>query len=210
MAQFEPGHRPRTTPSPAPPRGQPCHEPKPTAAFRVPAGRAQLRHPRAAAIGDLYPDSAGTGRHCDRDRLPGKTRAAVPNAVAEKLAREQDSVILAGMLRAEDRAHECADNPRPFHKPGNLQALANRRPSHQRTAFPSTRKARRGRTDAREIHAHLSRHRQAEYAPPAGWPQEGSLVYLSRVLPVNPGNRTGSEIPSRNARRTAHSLSAGK
>ena len=150
VAQFEPGHRPRATPPPAPPRGQPCHEPKSTAAFRVPVGRAQLRHPTAAAIGDLHPDSTGTGRHRDRDRLPGKTRAAVPNAVAEKLAREQDSVILAGMLRAEDRAHECADNPSPFHKPGNLQALANRRPSHQRTAFPSARKACRGRTDARK------------------------------------------------------------
>ena len=121
---------------------------EPPAAFRVIASRAQLRHPGAAAIGDLHPDSAGAGRYRDRDRLPGKTRAAVPDAVAEKLAREQDSIIPAGMPRAEYRAHERADNPRPFPSPGDLHALPNRCPSHQRTCLPVRTETPQERADA--------------------------------------------------------------
>jgi hypothetical protein len=68
----------------------------------------------------------------------------MPQAVAEKLAREQDGVILTRMPRAEGRADERADDPSPLHQPGNLHALANRRPSHQRTAFPPAREGPRG------------------------------------------------------------------
>lgn len=137
--EFEPGHHPPATSPPSPPRCQPGHEPESSAVFRVSACRAQLRHPGAAAIGDFHPDSAGAGRHRDRDRLPGNTRAAVLETIGEKLAREEHSVIPARMPRAEDRADERADNPSPLHQPGNLHALANRRPSHQRTAFPPAR-----------------------------------------------------------------------
>ena len=64
--------------------------------------------------------------------------------IGEKLAREEHSVIPAGMPRTEDRADERADNPSPLHQPGNLYALANRRPSHQRTAFPPAREGPQG------------------------------------------------------------------
>jgi hypothetical protein len=146
--QYKPGHGPPAAPPPAPPRGKPRHEPEPPAAFRVIAGRALLRHPGAAAIDDLHPDNADAGRHRDGNRFPGKTRAAVPHAVTEQLAREEDSVIPAGVPRTEDRAHERADNSRPFRQPGNFHALANRRPAHQRTAFPPARKGPQG-TDGR-------------------------------------------------------------
>jgi hypothetical protein len=63
----------------------------------------------------------------------------VLEAVGEKLAREEHSVIPARVPRAEDRADERADNPSPLHQPGNLHALSNRRPGHQRTAFPPAR-----------------------------------------------------------------------
>jgi hypothetical protein len=82
--ELKPNHRPPAAPPPPPPsRGQPGHDPEPATVFRVIAGQAQLRCPGAAAIGDLHPDSACAGRHRDSDRLPGKTRAAVPKAVAE-------------------------------------------------------------------------------------------------------------------------------
>jgi hypothetical protein len=38
------------------------------------------------------------------------------------------------------------------------------------------------------MHAHLSRHRQAEYMPPTGRPQENSrYACLARVLPTETG-----------------------
>ena len=194
--EFEPGHRPPVTSPPAPPRGQPCHEPKPPAAFRVIARRAQLRHSRAAAIGDLHPDNAGAGRDRDRDRLPGKTRAAVPHAVAEKLGHEQGSVIPAGVPRAEHRAHERAGNPRSLPPPGNTHALPNRRPSHQRTCLPvRPGKSAGPRAGAREMHAHLSRQRQAKYASPAGCPQVSDqlrlpLSHAAGEDPGQPGRET--------------------
>jgi hypothetical protein len=142
--EYEPGHRPAAAPPPAPPVGQPFHDPEPTAVFRVRTGRAKFRHPRTASVGDLHPHSGDVGRDRDRDRLPGKTRAAVAQAVGEKLAREQYGIIPARVPRAEYRAHERADNPDPLHQPGNLHALANRHPSHQFTAFPPPGKTRWG------------------------------------------------------------------
>jgi hypothetical protein len=189
VPQFEPGHRPPATSPPPPPCGQSCHEPEPTAVFRVRASRAQLRHPRTAAIGDLNPDSAGAGRHRDRDRLPGKTRATMLQAVREKLAREQDSFILAGMPRAEDRADERADNPNPLHQPGNLHALAHRRPSHQRTAFlparedpqgPNGRAGKCTLTSAATVKPNTHRWRAARR-------KTAGYACLSRVLPAKTG-----------------------
>ena len=63
----------------------------------------------------------------------------MPHAIAEKLAREEDSLIPARVLWTEHRAHELADNPCPLYQSGNLHALTDRRPSHQRTAFPPAR-----------------------------------------------------------------------
>ena len=95
MPEYESGHRPPAPSLPSPPRGQPGHECEPTAGFCVIGGRAQSGHPGAAAVGDLHPDSPGAGRHGDRDRLAGQSRVAVPHAVDEKLAHQQDSVIPA-------------------------------------------------------------------------------------------------------------------
>jgi hypothetical protein len=57
--------------------------------------------PRVAAVGDLDPDNAGPGDDRDRHRLTTSTRLAVPDAVAEKLAREQYGVIPARVPGAE-------------------------------------------------------------------------------------------------------------
>ena len=56
VPQLEPGHRLPATPPPPPPRREARNELKPPAAFRIPVGTVQLRHLRAAAIGDLHPD----------------------------------------------------------------------------------------------------------------------------------------------------------
>ena len=135
--EFEPGHHLPAAPPPSPPRGQSGHEPESPPVFRVPVGLTQLRHTRATAISDLHPDGADAGSYGDRDRLPWDTRAAVLETIGEKLAHKKYGVIPAGMPRAKDRTHERADNPCPLRQSGNLHALANRRPSHQRTAFPS-------------------------------------------------------------------------
>jgi hypothetical protein len=145
-AQYEPGHRPRATPPPAPPRGQPRHEPEPAAAFRVLTSRAQLRHPRAAAIGDLHPDSASADRH--RDRLPGKTRAAMPDAIPESSLASKTASSSQG-----------CPGPRTAPAPANARTTRATSPATftlSRTAAPVISappsrppgKTRRGRTDA--------------------------------------------------------------
>jgi hypothetical protein len=60
-------------------------QPQPPATFRLITGGPQLRHSPAAAIGDVDPDHAAGGPDRDRDRLPLRARAAVPDAVAEQL-----------------------------------------------------------------------------------------------------------------------------
>ena len=58
-------------------------QPQPPDTFRLITGGPQLRHSPAAAVGDVDPDHAAGGP--DRDRLPLRARAAVPDAVAEQL-----------------------------------------------------------------------------------------------------------------------------
>ena len=147
--EFEPGHHTPAAPPPPPPRRQPRHEPKPPAAFRVMAGRTQLRRPRAAAVGDLHPDGADPGPHRDRDRLPGRSRAAVPDTIAEKLAHEKYSVIPAGMPRAEDRAHERADNLARSASPATFTLSRTVAPVISAPPSRPPWKTRRGRADAR-------------------------------------------------------------
>ena len=60
-------------------------QPQPPATFRLITAGPQLRHSPAAAVGDLDPDHAAGGPDRDRDRLPRRGRAAVPDAVAEQL-----------------------------------------------------------------------------------------------------------------------------
>jgi hypothetical protein len=74
----------------------------------------------------------------------------VPDAVAEKLAREQDSIIPAGVPRAKHRANERTDNPRTVPSPGDLHALPNFRLTHQRTCFPVRTETPQERADARK------------------------------------------------------------
>jgi hypothetical protein len=92
---LEPGHHPPAVPPPAPPRREASDELKPATAFRITARSTQLRRPRPGAVGDLDPDDAVPGDDRDRDRLPGSTRAAVPDRITEDLADQQDGHIPA-------------------------------------------------------------------------------------------------------------------
>jgi hypothetical protein len=65
-----------------------------------------------------------------------------------KSSREQDSIIPARVPRAEHRAHERADKPRPVPSPDDPHALPNFRPSHQRTCFPIRAETPQDRADA--------------------------------------------------------------
>ena len=131
VPKLEPGHRPTAAPPPAPPRRQALYQPEPTAAFLIQASRAQLRHPRTAAITDLHPDNATRSPDRDRDRLPGNARAAMPNAVAENLTHQQHSDLPARVPRPKYRAHERPGEFRPLRPPGNRHALPHRHHSHQ-------------------------------------------------------------------------------
>ena len=112
MPQHEPDHRPPTTPPPAPPRREALNELKPPAAFRIAARRTQLRRPRPSPVGDIDPDSTVPGNNRDRDRLPGSTRAGVPDRITEDLAGQQDGHIPARVPRAEYLRDECTGGTR--------------------------------------------------------------------------------------------------
>ena len=84
--QLEPGHQPTAAPPPpAPPSREARNELKPATAFRITADRTQLRRPRPGAVGDLDPDDAVPGNDRDRNRLPRRTRAAMPDRITEDL-----------------------------------------------------------------------------------------------------------------------------
>jgi hypothetical protein len=155
---------PSAPPAPAPPRRETRDELKPPAAFRVAAHRTQLRRPRPGAVGDLDPDDAVPGDDRDRDRLPGSTRPAVPDTVAEDLADQQDSRVSARVPGAEHLRDKCAGGPRPFRPPGKRHALPDSPPSHHRTrpslAAPP-RETGRAAGGRREMHAQLRPERQA-------------------------------------------------
>ena len=119
MPQLEPGHRPPATPPPPPPRREARNELKPPAAFRIPASTVQLRHLRAAAIGDLHPDKTVPGPDRDRDRPARSPRPAMPDTIAEQLAHQQGGVI-------------------PARVPGTEHPTANARATRARSARPAT------------------------------------------------------------------------
>jgi hypothetical protein len=104
---------PSAPPAPAPPRRETRDELKPPAAFRVAAHRTQLRRPRPGAVGDLDPDDAVPGDDRDRDRLPGSTRPAVPDTVAEDLADQQDSRVSARGARSRAPQRQMRGRPAP-------------------------------------------------------------------------------------------------
>jgi len=163
-SRFEPGHRPPAAPPPAPPRSETRNELKSSAAFRITVRRTQLRRPRPGAVGDLDPDDAVPGPDRDRDRLPGSTRAGVPDAVAEELADQQDSRVSARVAGAEYLRDECAGGTRPLRPPGKHHALPDRHPGHHRTRpspAASPRETGRAAGGRRAMHAQLRRQRQA-------------------------------------------------
>jgi len=87
-------------PSPSPPRCKAGNEVEPPAVFRFTTGRARLRHSWPAQVGDLDADDVVRCFDCDRDRLAGGARAAVPDAVGEKLAHEQRGHVPARVTGA--------------------------------------------------------------------------------------------------------------
>jgi hypothetical protein len=133
LAELEPGHHPPATQPPPPPRREDRNKLKPTTAFRITAGRMQLRRSRPGAVGDLDPDDAVPGHHRDRDRLPGSTRAGVPDRITKDLAHQQDRHIPARVPGAEYLRDERAGSPRPLRPPGKRHALPDRNPGHHRT-----------------------------------------------------------------------------
>jgi hypothetical protein len=70
---------------------------EPPAVFRVAASGSRFWHPWPAPVGDLDPDNAVQRLDRDRDRLAGGTRAAMPQAIGEKLAHQQGGHVLAGV-----------------------------------------------------------------------------------------------------------------
>jgi hypothetical protein len=152
VPQLEPGHRLPATPPPSPPRRQARHHLKPATAFRIPVSRVQLRHLRAAAIGDLHADKAVPGPDRDRDRparsARGCARTLLPNSSLTS--------------RAASSPHGCPGPStaptnvraiRPLRPPGHRHALPNLGPSHQRTRFrgrPPPANHRGARPDVRD------------------------------------------------------------
>ena len=93
------------------------NQPQPPATFRLITGGPQLRHSPAAAVGDVDPDHAADGPDRDRDRLPLRARAAVPDAVAEQLTSS-----------AASSPHGC---------PGPSTPAVNTRATRARSARPA-------------------------------------------------------------------------
>jgi hypothetical protein len=90
-------------------------QPQPPDTFRLITGGPHLRHSPAAAVGDVDPDHAAGGP--DRDRLPLRARAAVPDAVAEQLTSS-----------AASSPHGC---------PGPSTPAVNTRATRARSARPA-------------------------------------------------------------------------
>jgi hypothetical protein len=83
--ELEPGHHPPAAPPRPPPCREGSHKLEPAPAFRIAARRTQLWRPLPGSVGDLDPDHAVLHPDRDRDRLPGSTRAAVPDRITEDL-----------------------------------------------------------------------------------------------------------------------------
>src|ERR1700722_1812905 len=101
VRKLKPGHHAPAAPSPPPPRREARNKLKPPAAFRITARRTQLRRSCPGAIGDLNPDNAPPGPDRDRDRLPGSTRAAMPDRITEDLTDQQDGRVSERVPGAE-------------------------------------------------------------------------------------------------------------
>ena len=74
----------------------------------------QLRHLRAAAIGDLHPDKTVPDPDRDRDRPARSPDRLCRTPIAEQLAHQQDGVIPARVTGTEHPADERAGDPCPL------------------------------------------------------------------------------------------------
>jgi hypothetical protein len=108
---------------------------KPPAVFRFTTGRARLRHTWPAQVGDLDADDVVRCLDRDCDRLAGCARAAVPDAVGEKLAHEQGGHVPARVPRAEYPVHERAGDPHPLRPPARVM-VSRTAPVISATALP--------------------------------------------------------------------------
>jgi len=164
VPQPGPGHRPPATPPPAPAGGQLRHQPQPPATFRLTTAGPQLRHTPAAAVSDLDPDHAAGGPDRDRDRLPFRARAAMPDAVPEQLAHQQSGVIPARMPRPEHPGRERPGNPAPA-PPARPPSRSPEQPpwpsSHPPSPPPASRKPPGTAAGHTGMHARLGGPRQA-------------------------------------------------
>ncbi len=163
----------------------------------VTADREQPRHPRPAAIGDLDPDQALPDRH----RLPGKTRAAMPQTVAEKLA--------SSTAASPGRARRARRNGRPAPAPPAPQASRSPGPPPQssgRRPFPGRppREHRTG-TGAHTGNAGSTQRRMSRRNAPGGpcpWPSveadgpphRSSQPDAVRYMSVDPATRRSTAI----------------
>jgi hypothetical protein len=133
-----------------PPRREARNELKPPTAFPIPASTVQLRHLRAAAVGDLHPDKPVPDPDRDRDRPARSPRPAMPDS------------SLTG--RAASSPHGCSGPSTP---PTNARATRARsaRPATSAPAFPRPPLPpgnHRGRqAGCTGLHARLSGSRQA-------------------------------------------------
>jgi hypothetical protein len=117
---------------PTGPRGpQRAGAPRPPSAS-PPAGRSSgVPSPARSVTSTRTTPSPGNDRH--RDRLPGSTRAGVPDTITEDLADQQDGHLPARVPRAEYLRDERTGGPRLLRPPGKRDALPDRQPSHHRT-----------------------------------------------------------------------------
>ena len=158
----------------------------------VTADREQPRHPRPAAIGDLDPDQALPDRH----RLPGKTRAAMPHTVAEKLASS------TATSPADHAVHEGTGDPHPPRQPRKRHALPNQAAAPSLAARPGNIARARART--RGMQARLSDACQGGTRPggPCPWPSveadgpphRSSQPDAIRYMSVDPATRRSTSI----------------
>jgi hypothetical protein len=179
---------------------------KPPAAFRIVACRTQFRRPRPGSIGDLDPDDALPGPDRDRNRLPGSTRAAVPDRITEDLANQQDRVISARVPRpSTSETNERAARARSA-RPASVTlsrtaALAISAPAFPAALAPGNLPGSGGR---RDIHAQLCRERQAAHCGASADLVRGSSVDAAPVRgrpckADGPAHRSHAPIPVRYA-----------
>jgi hypothetical protein len=182
-------------------------------------GAVGLQKPSAAArCGSIGTSPSAQARLPAAATGPPHPRGGCPAAAPfrqgrpEPLAADRRKLVAKTSTRCLDREDERADHPSPLHQPGNLHALANRRPIHQRTASPPARE------DPQEPDRRTGNRRSPQ--PPSssristvnGCPQEGSQLHLPvpRAAGENRASREGSRITEQQTRRPTHCLSPGE